>query len=56
MSLIRVHDDLSDAAVEKIRNEEGITSVIKFFELKEKNALPQTFNGSKFSGIRFLRY
>ena len=31
MSLIRVHDDLSDVAVEKIRNKEGITSVIKFF-------------------------
>ena len=29
---------------------------LKYFELKEKNALSQTFNGSKFSGIRFLCY
>jgi hypothetical protein len=31
MSLIRVHDDLPDAVVEKILNKEGITSVINFF-------------------------
>ena len=31
MSLILVHDDLPYAAVEKIRNKEEITSVIKFF-------------------------